>query len=329
MKVSAALPAGVSALFFDAARRRRRLEQTLSAGLEEHGFSEVILPILDYLEPYDPLLTAAGRAELYRFIDRDGEQLALRADFTTLLARLLAPRLMSLELPLRFYYRGDVVRYQEERPGHQRESYQMGAELLGVPGAQAEQEMFRLCLELLGRTALGELRVVLGFAGALDELLLAGAADEHDAARLAAAVERRERGVVRAAHPALLEVVQRGMPAAADDLGWARAEKLRALMALRDELAERFPAVTLTVDLAEFAGATRDPALAEARGRRSYYDGLLFRVYAESAAQPVAGGGRYDHLFESLGAQVPAVGFFLAVDRIVALGGDALEGAAS
>ncbi|HEX2645104.1 MAG TPA: ATP phosphoribosyltransferase regulatory subunit, partial [Thermoanaerobaculia bacterium] len=130
MRISAALPTGVHALFFESARRRRALEARLAGRLEAAGFHEVILPILDYLEPYEPMLTAASRGELYRFVDRGGDLLALRADFTPMLARLLAPRLSSngssLPLPLRLFYRGDVVRYEEERAGRQREFYQMG-----------------------------------------------------------------------------------------------------------------------------------------------------------------------------------------------------------
>src|SRR4029077_14753589 len=117
MRVSAALPTGVAALLFESARRRRDAEERLVTRLEGAGYGEGILPILDYLEPCEPLLTRAPRGELYRFVDGDADLLALRADFTPMLARLLAPRLPALALPLRLYYRGDVVRYQEERVG--------------------------------------------------------------------------------------------------------------------------------------------------------------------------------------------------------------------
>jgi ATP phosphoribosyltransferase regulatory subunit len=100
MRVSAALPTGVAALLFESARQRREAEERLVGHLREGGYSEVILPILDYLEPYEAMLTPATRGELYRFVDRDGDLLALRADFTPMLARLLAPRLESLSLPL-------------------------------------------------------------------------------------------------------------------------------------------------------------------------------------------------------------------------------------
>jgi ATP phosphoribosyltransferase regulatory subunit len=317
VRISAALPTGVAALLFESARRRRGAEERLVARLEAAGYGEVILPILDYLEPYESMLAASVRGELYRFVDRDGELLALRADFTPMLARLLAPRLPSLELPLRLYYRGDVIRYQEERAGRAREFYQVGAELLGLAGERAEREVLRLFLELATAIVEGDggLQVVLGFAGALDDLLLAAGVEA--APRLAAAVARRERGEVRQAGSTLLAIVENGVPDRPEVLGAAAAKRLRALYALRDELAAAFPGVLLTIDLAEFACNSLDPRLAGSDGDRPYYDGLVFHAYAGAAALPVGGGGRYDRLFRALGAEVPAVGFSLSLERLL------------
>jgi ATP phosphoribosyltransferase regulatory subunit len=324
VRVSAALPTGVAALLFESARRRRGAEARLVARLEAAGYAEAILPILDYLEPYEPLLTAATRGELYRFVDRDGELLALRADFTPLLARLLAPRIQALAMPLRLFYRGDVIRYQEERAGRAREFYQVGAELLGLAGERAEREVLRLFLELatsLERTEEREplaLQIVLGFAGALDGLLLA--AGVADPVRLAEAVARRERGEVRRAGSAgstLLAVLENGVPERPEELGPAAAERLLRLQALAAELREAFPGVLLSIDLAEFALSSLDPRLAGGAGDRPYYDGLVFHAYAGRAALPVGGGGRYDRLFRALGAEVPAAGFSLNLERLL------------
>jgi ATP phosphoribosyltransferase regulatory subunit len=327
VRVSAALPTGVAALLFESARRRRDAEARLVARLEAAGYAEAILPILDYLEPYEPLLTAATRGELYRFVDRDGELLALRADFTPLLARLLAPRIQALEMPLRLFYRGDVVRYQEERAGRAREFYQVGAELLGLAGERAEREVLRLFLELatsVERTAGQDplaLQVVLGFAGALDGLLLAAGMD--DPVRLAEAVARRERGEVRRAGgiggigETLLAVLENGVPERPEDLGPDAATRLLRLQALAAELREAFPGVLLSIDLAEFARSSLDPRLAGGTGDRPYYDGLVFHAYAGRAALPVGGGGRYDRLFRALGAEVPAAGFSISLERLL------------
>ncbi|MEM9292850.1 MAG: ATP phosphoribosyltransferase regulatory subunit [Acidobacteriota bacterium] len=326
MKVSAALPPGVSALFFSAARQRRRLEAELTAGLESAGYSEVIVPILDYFEPYEALLSQEGRQELYRFIDRDGQQVALRGDFTPMLARLLAPQLPSLELPLRLFYRGDVVRYAEDRPGRQRESYQLGAELLGVADGEGEEEILRRCLDLLVAARVPGARVVLGVAGALDTLLEQAAPEVPERDELAAAVARRERDVARRAAPQLFEVVRDGKPADPEILGLRVAAEVERLEALCRSIDREYPSIDVAIDLAEFARLSLAPDLAEAMRRRSYYDGLLFRAYSDSGALPLGSGGRYDRLFSSLGAELPAVGFSLSLDRVEAAAAQGGEG---
>ncbi len=343
MRVSAPLPRGVSALFAESARRRRALESALVERLEAAGFAEAVLPVVDYLEPYESLLTPASRRELYQFVGRDGELLALRSDFTPMLARLVAPRLDALELPLRVFYRGDVVRFEEERPGRLRELYQLGAELLGEPGEAAEERMLRLFLDLLALGHDQPVDVVLGFAGALDHVWKGVSGPAADRRRLAEALLRRDRVALRrAGADALLAVAERGVPDEAAALGPA-AERLDALVTLAGRLSAERPRVRVAVDLAEFATLTLDePAAAglggeaadggssgeaadggssgeaadAALGGRSYYDGLVFRAYLGTGALPVGGGGRYDRLFRALGAEVPAVGFSLGLDRL-------------
>ncbi len=314
MKVSAALPTGVAALLMESARRHRQLEGKLVQRLEERGFSEVILPVVDYLDPYQELLGEASRRELYRFVDRDGEVLALRSDFTPMLARLIVPRLNSLELPLRLFYRGDVLRYQEEHAGRQREFYQLGAEIVGWPGEEAERLCLRQFLELLTIEERRPTLVVMGFAGALDRLLLDRATD--DPRQLVTALVRRERRI--AGSGPLREVVEAGVPNNPADLGEEAAAKLERVQVLLAEMRRSFPAVELRLDLAEFADQTLAPELRQGREGRTYYDGLVFKAYGGRTAQPVGGGGRYDRLFQRLGTDVTAAGFAISLDRLIA-----------
>jgi ATP phosphoribosyltransferase regulatory subunit len=322
VKISAGLPVGVAALLFQSATLRRAVEAALVPRLETAGFAEVILPVLDYAEPYEALLDPARRAELYRFVARDGELLALRADFTPLLARLLAPRAASLTLPLRLFYRGDVVRFEEARAGRLREFYQLGAELLGEAGDGAEREMLELFVDLLVAGAERArqhspapppaLAVVLGFAGALDEPLRRAA----DPGAALLAVERRQRAALRRSNMTLFQVAEDGVPERPEDLGEVAAARYGSLLILRDELRVRHPGVRFTIDLAEFASQVLDAELATTLATRAYYDGLAFRAYAGTEAQPIGGGGRYDQLFRRLGATLPAVGFSLGLDRL-------------
>lgn len=332
MKVTASLPTGVAALLFDSARPRRRLETEMVERLEKADFTEVVLPVVDYLEPYDAMLSEASRAELYRFVDRDGAMLALRADFTPMLARLLAPHLDAVDpsdLPLRVFYRGDVLRYQEERAGRQRELYQLGAEVLGAEGEAGEAEALEQFLELLAAGERSHLTVVVGFAGALDRLLLDRFGDRADAIRLVDAIVRRERRHARSAGQGLLEVVQHGVPNDLDILGAESAAHLRRLGELLQRLDQKFPNISLRLDLAEFADQVTTPELLDAIGARAYYDGIVFRAFTDRSAEPVGGGGRYDRLFERLGAKITACGFGYSLDRLVARDATSTGGGAS
>ncbi|MBZ0111704.1 MAG: ATP phosphoribosyltransferase regulatory subunit [Thermoanaerobaculia bacterium] len=319
MRVSAELPLGVASLFGAAARERRRLETDLVTLLEARGFEEVILPILDYVDPYEAILGPGARSELYRFTGREGETLALRSDFTPMLARLLAPRVPVLELPARFFYRGDVVRYREPRVGARREMYQLGTEIVAPPGESSEREALEAFVELLDRVPGPRPRIVLGLAGALDELL--GRAE--DPARLLEAIGRRERAAARNLSSALLEVVEGGVPSDPSALGSTMAAQLGDLQTTLAELSGRYTGIDWELDLAEFA-ATGSRFVDDSAGARSYYDGVVFRAYLGREATPVGGGGRYDRLFERLGANVSAVGFSLGLDGLLAAsqGGD-------
>jgi ATP phosphoribosyltransferase regulatory subunit len=390
MRIQAGLPTGVSALLGGRAKERRALEQVLARELEARGFDEVILPVLDYFEPYEALLTSGSSDSLYRFVDRDGQLLAVRSDFTPMLARILAPLLEApgdpvvgggIGEPIRLFYRGDVVRFQESRPGRLREHYQLGAEILrstreapassgdpaekppSLPSAKAqsladEQELLELFLELLVRSFESRdatssksqtpsqtpsqmaserppVRVVFGCAGALDQLLQGAGVKP---SRLAQALVKRDRETVRQGPPALLQVLEHGMPNDLAALGGDSAERVARLQTLISAVARVSPpGFEFGIDLAEYATNNLDPTLGIEDHSWRYYDGIVFRAYTRGSATSVGQGGRYDRLFSALSSSrsgnpgsTTAVGFSLGVDRILSQrrAGESFEGGA-
>lgn len=112
---AAKLPPGLKDFFFAEAQERRSVERRLADLLAATGFSEVITPTIEYSDVF--LLagkTRYGRNSLdekvYRFLDRDGSLLALRADFTAQIARIAASRFGALSTPIRLFYSGRVFR---------------------------------------------------------------------------------------------------------------------------------------------------------------------------------------------------------------------------
>ena len=124
--------------------RRRRIEARFVSVLEGAGFAEVVLPIIDFAEPYATVAGAAAARQSYRFVDRDGELVSIRSDFTPMVARALAPSIDASSFPLRVFYRGDVIRCGASRLGANREMFQIGAEIIGDPSIDADAATLRL-----------------------------------------------------------------------------------------------------------------------------------------------------------------------------------------
>jgi len=116
-------------------------EEAVVSRLVAAGLREVILPVLDYADPYRGV-TAEGDERLYRFIDREGETLSLRADFTPMAARVVAPRLGRPRFRCRSST-GATSSATSDRRRRAREFAQIGAERYGDPRPRATRRCSR------------------------------------------------------------------------------------------------------------------------------------------------------------------------------------------
>jgi ATP phosphoribosyltransferase regulatory subunit HisZ len=162
-------PTGARPLLIEETARRRGIEARFVTLLEGAGFAEVVLPIIDFAEPYMGVTDRDAAKQSYRFTDRDGELVAIRSDFTPMVARALAPSLNGH--PLRVFYRGDVIRCQSTRLGANREMFQIGAELVGDASPDADIAMLRLAATMAATFTAEPLVVYTGTIYASDHRL--------------------------------------------------------------------------------------------------------------------------------------------------------------
>jgi ATP phosphoribosyltransferase regulatory subunit len=319
----------------DEARRRRAIQAAVVHVFEGWDYEEIIPPLFDYA---DVFAGESLESRTYSFVGRDGSLLALRPDFTSLLAKIAAGRLADRPVPLRLYYAGEVLRYEAPKAGRQGELYQMGLEHLGGPAPGADAEVLAVaeeCLSALGIDgavlALGHVGVFAGLlAGtALDPALPAGARDGGLLERLRERVDAKDAAGAREAmaeaglEARVAEAVA-GLAAlsgpgsilgpAAATVAFAprAAAAVRELAAIVGALADAGVGERVTVDLSEVRGL-------------DYYTGLVFRAYAPGLGFELGAGGRYDTLLARFGRPMPAVGFSLGLDRLALL----LEGRAA
>lgn len=311
------LPSGSRDVLPEEMAERRRIERALLDTFLAAGYGEVSTPELEYPETMEP-----GRlASPYRVTGSSGEELALRADMTGPIARLVVTRYAGAEPPLRFCYSAVVHRPVSPGKGEPRELQQCGVELLGVPGPQGTAEAITVLCRALEATGMSGFSIGLGdislFPGLLDAL---GVAAEDQAfmldalrARDLVAISQRA-GTLGLDHDSarlLTEVpATRGDSSVLEASGplGERLAGLRSIVAALDEEVAR----RVIIDLGRFP-------------RMGYYTGAVFEVYDPTLGEPIGSGGRYDELLAGFGRPLEAVGFAIDIDRLhAALAGEEL-----
>jgi len=314
------VPPGVQCFVGDEARRRRRIEEAAVSTFEGWDYEEIIPPLFDYADVFTGESLAS---KTYSFIGRDGSILALRPDFTSLLAKIAAGRLRDRPAPLRLFYSGEVVRYEPPRPGSQSELYQMGLEHLGGDSRAADAEVLAIAAECLDRTGAKDWVLALGHVGVFNGLVEGAGFNPARVESLRERVEAKDADGVREVlsgsdlRVATAEAIERLTSLAGGPETVLEAERIfsfsptatAAIVELRaviDALDESGLGDRLAVDLGEVRGL-------------DYYTGLVFRAYAPNLGFEVGGGGRYDGLLARFGRPLPAVGFMLGLDRLAVL----------
>jgi len=294
------------------ARRIEELRRKLLDRALGYGFELVTPPLLEHL---DSLLTGTGHAldlKTFKLVDQlSGRTLGLRADTTPQAARIDA-HLLNREGVTRLCYCGPVL---HTRPSgwQSREPLQLGAEIFGHPGLEADLEVQELALDMLRAAGVAGLVIDLADArlvrGVLAGLPVDGAVlqavVEALAAKDAAALDTLAAGLPDAAGSALrallrlyggddtLDAAQRELPdrapirAALDDLRW-----------LAGHLRRGHPQVRIGFDLCDMSGY-------------AYYSGTRFAIYGAGSSDALARGGRYDEVGAVFGRRRPAAGFSL------------------
>jgi ATP phosphoribosyltransferase regulatory subunit len=321
--VHAQLPKGARIYLPDEAARKRHVETRLFDVFRRWGYREVVTPTFEFSDVLEVGTDVGVRESMFKFVDREtGRMLALRADITPQIARVVATRLRDEPKPVRLAYVTNVFRYDEPRVSHYREFYQAGVELIGLEKPEAEVEIIAMAIEGLRALGLDRFQIDLGhpdyFRGLLEEVTteptkrgeIREALARKDASTLARLVQEL-------APPSPLAEALLALPT----LFGREIVLERAARYARTERAGRALAnLTEVYRLLKIYGLAESVLLdlGEVRGF-DYYSGLYFEAYVAGFGASIAGGGRYDHMLARFGYDCPAVGFAFDVARALAI----------
>ena len=312
------LPENIADVLPSEARKIEDLRRKMLDTFRLYGYELVMPPLLEYVES---LLAGAGQdTELrtFKVVDQlSGRLLGLRADMTTQVARIDA-HLLNRETVTRLCYAGSVLHTRPSGLHATREPIQIGCEIYGHAGLEADAEIQELALGTLALAGFDNVRLDLCHVGILRAILAEDSAARRDETRLIAMLRAKDTPGLDGLTQDYLPTTRKALLALphlygdVEVLGQAK-EELPALPGVTRALAELAALAAGAIGRADVA-----IDLADLRGYQ-YESGAMFALYVPGLPNAVARGGRYDHVGEAFGRARPATGFSLDLRELARL----------
>lgn len=303
---------GMEDVLPDASALWEKFESACRGVFRRYGYVNIRTPIVEPTALYVRGLgevTDIVEKEMYVFEDRNGESLALRPEATAGIVRAAIEHNFLYNGPVRVWTAGPMFRYERPQKGRSRQFHQFDVEALGFPGPDVDAEQIVMLARLWKDLGARGVELQVSSIGdpaerkAHREKLVAYF--ERNAAALDEDAKRRLHSnplrILDSKNPAMQEMIE-GAPRLADHLGEASAEHFASLKVLLER-----------------AGLAYQVNHRLVRGL-DYYNRTVFEFVARDigAQSTIAGGGRYDGLFEQLGGRpTPACGFGMGIERVL------------
>jgi ATP phosphoribosyltransferase regulatory subunit len=308
------LPEDIADILPAEARKVETLRRAILDLYQSYGYELVAPPILEFL---DSLLTGTGsdlNLQTFKLVDQlSGRTLGLRADITPQVARIDA-HLLNRAGVTRLCYAGSVAHARTPVGSSAREELQLGAEIYGCETWEADFEAISLLLKTLELAGVSKVYLDLSHAGILMGILDGQNLDKESIESLYDLLQSKDRprlGQWSKCLPAktieaLMALTELNGPCAQVI---ANAKKLLPQHAAIDQaLSDLSRLVESSARLSKNLELSID--LSDLRGYQ-YHSGVMFAAYVDKLPQPIARGGRYDHVGQAFGRPRPATGFSL------------------
>lgn len=244
--------------------------------------------------------------QIYTFKDKSDRDLALRAEMTPTLARMVAARQNELAFPIKWTTIAQCFRYERMSRGRKREHYQWNLDIVGEPSILAEAEIIATAVHAMAFLGLGsdDVAVHVNSRALLSDLLArSGIPREHHAATFLALDKR---GKVEETDIAAMLAA-----AGLDEAHTKAAFQLMAISSLDQAaaaLGERTEALARLESFLDILGqyGIRDSVIFDMSVIRGlgYYTGIVFEGFDKGRSlRAIFGGGRYDNLLGDLGGK--------------------------
>lgn len=311
------LPESLADVLPAEARRIEELRRSLLDLYRSYGFELVAPPLVEYL---DSLLSGTGQdlnLRTCKLVDQlSGRTLGVRADMTPQVSRIDA-HLLNREGVTRLCYCGTVLHARPAGLLSGREQLQIGAEIFGHAGFEADIQIIELALHSVRLAGVNNPRLDLNHPGVLLALVRAYPALQPHTQELVDLLSakdvpglndlaRRDPAISAQGLESVLELTRLYGDLSVLDRARSRLPDVPGVAQALDELhtlITALPGHHFTIDLAD-------------SGSYGYHSGVVFSVYAQGWHDALVRGGRYDGVGQAFGRSRPATGFSLDLRKL-------------
>lgn len=315
------LPESLADVLPAEARRIEELRRYLLDLYRTYGFELVAPPIAEYLESLQAVSGTKLNLRTTKVVDQlSGRTMGIRADITPQVARIDA-HLLNRHTVTRLCYCGSVLHARPQGLLADRELLQIGAEIFGYAGVEADIEIIQLALASVARAGVKNARLDLNVPAIgsaiiqMDPALVEHTEDIFDllsAKDIPGLTELHQQ--TASTQPQSLQALLDLCSLYGDAesvIAKARQqlpqdENIRSALDQLQALVEALEGYSLAVDLADMGGSS------------SYHTGVVFCIYADGWHDALVRGGRYDGIGKLYGRSRPATGFSMDLRKLSA-----------
>ena len=314
-------PKGTKDILPNEIKQYHYLEDKLKETFELWNYKEVRSPTIEFVETLSTGVGSELVDAMFKFQDSDGKLLALRAEMTAPVARIVTTKLQSAPEPIRLFYINNVFRYSQSYLKREREFCQAGVELVGCNTPEADAEILALLTYALKQLGLNDVRIDLGHASLLKDLMDAAELDDQQKTKIQELLACRDSVGLKK----FMET--NGFPTNLKEafLEFSSCRTLEKVASISLE-GKKYDKVNKQLqNLAELQEALKDYKVDDVvffdfslTKKIEYYTGMVFEASVPNLGLPLGSGGRYDNFVEKFGKlKLPSTGFALEIGKIL------------
>ncbi|MBU5315527.1 ATP phosphoribosyltransferase regulatory subunit [Clostridium bornimense] len=313
------IPEGTRDILFDKCSLKKEIENSIRNTYINSGFHQVETPTIEFYDVFDFKDNGIPQENMYKFFDAKGRILVLRPDYTIPVARVAASKVD--QLPMKFFYSGQVFTPSDNFSGKDSEITQAGVEIIGEGSIRSEIELILRAIEALENCGLDNFKIELGESNFYRKIIESIEIDDMEKEKLTRLVRNKNIGLINEflkkegatltkeskdlirmlpelfGEIDILDKVSNYIPNSLQK----DIDKLRAIY---DGLKMLGYEKYISIDLGMVSNL-------------NYYTGITIKGYVDNFGEEILSGGRYDKVFCEFGEKTPAAGLAFNINNIL------------